>query len=157
MVADCVAIIFAAGTLIVSFGSSAIFASLATSVSSAIAFGLGATATAGSFKLIIDAMDLSELNQLIAELRAQGKDQRTAHDQFAKVDDIFAQAYHGVNQVTGMLQDMDDTLNKVDNIIGWAETATFTTDDARRIGKTWGDVEVATALWLTIINAQETW
>ena len=152
MVADTLALMFAAGTLILSFGSSAWMVKLAKQLQLAGRVALGAAATASGAMLIIDSMELSDLAKLVAGMQEQLENLKTSKEQFTKVQSIFANVVVGVNATQELLEITALQLTKLEednNLNGLG----LSSQDAQQISFAWEDVEKSTTLWIDAYNS----
>lgn len=152
LVADICTFVIATAALCAAFGA---FGPLAAPVALSAKLGLGASATAGLIKGVLDALKLSDLVALISQLKSTQKELQEGSKRLADVQGLFTDVTNGIDLMadcwTCVATNMQNLREDQDVI---AQLNTLSASDADAAAKDWAEVADACQKWLDVINAQ---
>lgn len=151
VIADAIAICFAAAGMLVAFG---VVGPVGAAVALAVQVGTVATATAVSIKLVLDSLSLSDLVKTVEALKALRNSLNSSVAELKTVQPLFSDVVKGVNVLTNTVIDMQNMLNGVLNNLDTLKNVTFTSDDANKVKDAWTQVRDDTQAWMDIVNSQ---
>lgn len=149
VVANVVAILFAAGTSIGSLGIGKPYSALAASMSTAVNRGLSAAATAATIKL--DAWEPCDIASLISSVKVKACELKTAKDKLTAVESLVEGVDNGIATIEKKLENMRKELSVLENRHD-LESMELTKADAQEISNAWTKLQTSTSLWIDAYN-----
>ena len=151
VIADTIALAFAAATVLVAFG---VVGPVAAVVTLSAQIGAAAGATSAAIKLALDSLSLAEIVQTIEALKATRSSLDASVKELQSVRPLFGDVVNGVNDLTGNVTVMYDTLNHVLSQLELIGEVSFTAEDAVMVENAWSRVGEDTQAWMDVINSQ---
>ncbi|KIP03750.1 hypothetical protein PHLGIDRAFT_129960 [Phlebiopsis gigantea 11061_1 CR5-6] len=151
VIADTIALAFAAAAVLVAFG---VVGPVGAALTLAAQIGATAGATASAIKLVLDSLGLADIVQTIEGLKATRNALSTSIDELKAVRPLFGDVVNGVNGLTTHITGMYDTLEQVLSQIELVGEISFTREDALKVKEAWSDVGNDAQAWMDVINAQ---
>ncbi|KAF8654625.1 hypothetical protein AX16_003506 [Volvariella volvacea WC 439] len=151
IIADTLALAFAAAGILVAFG---IIGPIAAAVTLAAQIGATASATAASIKLVLDSLKLSDIIQTISSLKSMRDMLQRNVNELQIVRPRFQKVVDGVVALADIINNMQDKLGQVVDDAELWEDIKLTVEDAKRIGQAWASVRESTQVWMDVINEQ---
>ncbi|KAF2224663.1 hypothetical protein BDZ85DRAFT_272766 [Elsinoe ampelina] len=151
-VADVVALAFATGALLISFG----VIGPATAAVMSLGAKLAATAAviAASTKGILDGLSIDDLVKLIAGLKSTKDTLQESVDELKAVQPFFKTVVQGVSAVTGTVGDMALSVQTLSDDVGLWKTVALTQDDVAAIQGSWDDLRDECLEWMDMVHGQ---
>ncbi|KAH0172301.1 hypothetical protein KCU67_g1787, partial [Aureobasidium melanogenum] len=151
-IADVVALAFATGALLISFG--------VVGPATAAVMGLGAklaasaAVIAASTKLVLDSLSINDLVKFIAGLKTSKDNLQQSVDRLEAVQPFFKDVVQGIGSITETVEDMTKTVQDVyDDLSMWKEIA-LTNDDVKSIQQSWTDLREDCTVWMDMVHGQ---
>ena len=151
VIADTIALAFAAAAVLVAFG---VVGPVGAALTLAAQIGATAGATASAIKLVLDSLGLADIVQTIEGLKATRNALHTSIDELKAVRPLFGDVVSGVNDLTTHITGMYDTLEQVLSQVELVGEIAFTREDALRVKEAWSDVGADAQAWMDVINRQ---
>ena len=151
-IADVVAIAFATGALLISFG--VIGPGIAAVMGLGAKLAASAAVIAASTKLVLDSLGIDDLIKFIAGLKTTKVKLQDSVDDLKKVQPFFKNVVMGVGAITGTVEDMTTSVQHVyDDLTLWQVIA-LTDDDVSAIQKSWDELRDDCLIWMDMVHAQ---
>lgn len=152
LIADVCTFLIATVALCAAFG---VFGPLAAPVALSAKLGLGASATAGLIKGVLDALKLSDVVAMIAQLKATQKELKEGASRLDNVKGLFSDVTQGIDLMSTCWEKIASNMqNLQEDQTVVAQLKTITKEDAQKAASDWEDVGDACQKWLDLVNAQ---